>query len=60
MEVKTFRIEGKFRMGDRLQKFCKEIKAIKKEHAIEYIYSVLGSRHKVKRYHIKIEKVEEV
>jgi len=32
----------------------------KPENVIERVYSELGSRHKLKRYHIKIEKVEEL
>ncbi len=60
MDVKIFRIEGKFRMGDEFNKFVKEVRAVKKEHAIEKIYSELGSKHKVKRFHIIIKKVEEI
>ncbi len=61
MEVKKklFRISGKFLMGDKYQKFEKEVVALKKEHALELVYSDLGSKHKVKRTQIKIEKIEE-
>ncbi len=60
MDVKIFRVEGRFRMGDEFNKFVKEIRAVKKEHAIEKIYSELGSKHKVKRFHIIIERVKEI
>lgn len=40
--------------------FKKEVVAIKSEHAVEKVYAELGSRHRVKRFHIKIMKVEEV
>ena len=64
MEVKTYRITGRMLLShDKFpewRKFKIYIRAVKKEHAIEKVYSDLGSRHKLKRYHIKIEKVEEV
>ncbi|RLF24308.1 MAG: 50S ribosomal protein LX [Thermoprotei archaeon] len=59
-EVRNFRVEGRMRIGDSWQKFAIEIRAIKPEHAIEKVYSELGSRHKLKRHHIKIERVVEV
>lgn len=59
-EVKIYRVTGKMRIGDTWQKFTMEIRALKKEHALEKVYSDLGSRHKLKRVHIHIEKVEEI
>jgi len=40
--------------------FTKEVKALKSEDASEKLYMELGSKHKVKRFEISIEKVEEV
>jgi len=40
--------------------FRKEIVAAKPEHAVEKVYAELGSKHRVKRFHIKIANVEEV
>jgi large subunit ribosomal protein LX len=34
--------------------------AAKSEHAVEKVYTELGSKHRVKRFHIKITSVEEV
>jgi len=34
--------------------------AEKKEHAIEKVYTEIGSRHRVKRFQIKIEQTIEV
>ena len=34
--------------------------ADKSEHAVERVYAELGSKHRVKRFHIKIVSVEEV
>ena len=61
MSVKVYKIRGymKYRTGE-LQKFTLEIPALKREHALEKLYSLLGSRHKLKRSHIKIQEVEEV
>jgi ribosomal protein L20A (L18A) len=39
--------------------FNKLVSATKKEHAIERIYSELGSRHRAKRYEIKITTISE-
>lgn len=63
-EVKIYRVEGYMLIShDRYpvwQKFVKDVRAIKPEHAIEYVYSVMGSRHKVKRKQIKITNVREI
>ena len=61
MNVKVYRIRGciRLRTGES-QKFSIELSAMKKEHALEKLYSLLGSRHKAKRSHIKIESVEEI
>jgi large subunit ribosomal protein LX len=40
--------------------FRKEIIAAKPEHAVEKVYTEIGSKHRVKRFHIKIISVEEV
>ncbi|HID80155.1 MAG TPA: 50S ribosomal protein L18a [Ignisphaera sp.] len=63
-EIKVFRIYGYMLIGHdsvpEWRKFVKEIRALKLEHALEKLYSELGSKHKVKRAHIKILKVEEI
>ncbi|HDD26692.1 MAG TPA: 50S ribosomal protein L18a [Acidilobales archaeon] len=63
-EVKTYRVVGlavfspdKLR---KIQKFVIDVRAVKKEDAIERVYSELGSRHKLKRSHIKILSVIEI
>jgi len=60
----VFRIYGYMLIGHdsvpEWRKFVKEIRALKLEHALEKLYSELGSKHKVKRAHIKILKVEEI
>lgn len=63
-EIKIFRITGFMLISqDKLPqwvKFVKEVRALKIEHALEKIYSELGSRHKVKRANIKIVDVIEI
>ena len=63
-EVKVFRVVGFMLIAQdslpRWVKFVKEVRALKPEHALEKIYSELGSRHKVKRANIKIVDIEEI
>ncbi len=60
-EVKIYRVCGQmflYRVSE-WRKFTVEVLATKPEHAVERVLSELGSRHKIKRKHIRIEKVEE-
>lgn len=59
-EVKVFRVIGKIRKPNFRTDFRKEVRALKPEEAVEKIYMELGSKHRVKRFQIKIEKVEEI
>ena len=45
--------------GDRLP-FKKEIKAVKKEDALEHLYRDMGSRHKARKFEIMIKDVQEM
>ena len=58
--MKVFKAKGSFKIGERFQPFRKEIVAETKDLAIERIYSVFGSRHRVKRKEIKIEEIQEL
>uniref|UniRef100_A0A7C2V8T4 Large ribosomal subunit protein eL20 n=1 Tax=Ignisphaera aggregans TaxID=334771 RepID=A0A7C2V8T4_9CREN len=63
-DIKVFRITGFMLIGHdsfpQWVKFTKEIRALKLEHALEKLYSELGSKHKVRRANIKIVDVAEV
>lgn len=59
-EVKVFRVIGKIRKPNFQTDFRKEVRALKPEEAVERIYMELGSKHRAKRFQIKIIKVEEV
>jgi large subunit ribosomal protein LX len=58
--MKVFRVTGKICKPNLATAFAKEVIASKSEHAIEKIYAEIGSRHRVKRAHIKISSSEEV
>ena len=59
-EVKVFRVTGEIRKPNFRTDFRKEVRALKPEDAVEKIYMELGSKHRVKRFQIKIVKVEEI
>jgi large subunit ribosomal protein LX len=59
-QVKMFRVSGRITKPNFKTNFSKELKALKPEDAVEEVYKTLGSKHKVKRFYIKVEKVEEV
>jgi len=59
-QVKVFRVVGRITKPNLKTEFQKEVRALKKEQAVEKVYMELGSKHKVKRFHIKILKVEEI
>ena len=63
-EVRVYRVSGRALFShDRYpewRKFKVYVRALRVEHAVEKVYSELGSRHKLKRFHIRIESVEEV
>jgi large subunit ribosomal protein LX len=58
--LKVFRVTGEIHKPNLKTSFRQEILADKPEHAVEKVYAELGSRHRVKRFHIKIVSVEEV
>ncbi|MCQ2976815.1 MAG: 50S ribosomal protein L18Ae [archaeon] len=60
MQTKIYRVKGKFVMGSEVQVFTKEYRAVKEEDIYEKIYSVFGSKHRIKRNQIKIESIEEI
>ena len=61
-ETKVFRVSGNIDKPGLYEPFTfnKEIAAAKEAHALEKIYAEMGSRHRAKRFQIKINSVEEV
>ena len=60
VRVRNFRAEGLIRKPNWKTKFRKEVRAVKPEDAVEKLLLELGSKHRVKRCHIKILNVVEV
>ena len=58
--MKVFRVTGEIAKPNLKTPFRKEIVCEKAEQAKEKVYAELGSKHRVKRYHIKITNIEEV
>jgi large subunit ribosomal protein LX len=59
-EVKVFRVNGKIRKPNFETDFRKEVRALNPEDAVEKVYMLLGSKHRVKRFQMKISNVEEI
>lgn len=59
-EVKTYKIVGVYRKGLFKYKFSKEFRGLNEKHVIERAYSLIGSRHGVKRTNIRILEVKEI
>jgi large subunit ribosomal protein LX len=58
--LKVFRVTGEIHKPNLKTSFRQEILAAKPEHAVEKVYAEFGSKHRVKRFHIRIDSVEEV
>lgn len=58
--MKAFKVTGEINKPELSTPFVKEVIADKSEHAIEKVYAEIGSRHRVRRYHIKIISSKEI
>jgi len=59
-EIKIFRVTGKITKPNWQTSFQKEIRALRQEEALDRVYKEIGSKHKAKRFQIRILKVEEI
>jgi len=59
-EVKNFRVIGEIVKPNLKTGFRKEVRALKPEDALEEVYKEIGSRHRVRRFQIRVLKVEEI
>ncbi len=59
-KMKAFKVTGEIAKPELKTPFVRELIADKDTHAVEKVYAEIGSRHRVKRYHIKITGVKEV
>lgn len=55
-----FRVTGEIVKPNMRTTFRKEVRALNPENAKENVYTELGSKHRAKRFHIRILNVEEV
>jgi len=60
VKVSVYRVIGRITKPNLKTSFQKEVRAVKPEDAIEETYKIIGSKHRVKRFHIRIDKVEQV
>ena len=58
--MKVFKVTGKISKPNLNTPFVKEVIADKPEHAVERAFAEIGSKHRVKRFHMKIGSVEEI
>ncbi len=58
--MKSFVIQGEFKAGRRWESFTRTVESQNEKNAAEKTYSVIGSRHRLKRNLIRINKIEEV
>ncbi len=63
-EMKVFRVSGEMMLSHdsfpEWRRFTVYVRALKAPDAVEKVLSDLGSRHKVRRAHIRIRSVDEV
>jgi large subunit ribosomal protein LX len=58
-EVKRYRITGEIRKAKSRIPFSVEYEAMKQEHALQRLYAEMGSRHRARRFEIKITNIQE-
>jgi large subunit ribosomal protein LX len=58
-EVKKFKITGEIRKAKLRIPFSVEYEAVKREHAMQRLYAEMGSRHRARRFEIKITDIHE-
>ena len=60
LEEKEFEAKGTISMRKEEKKFSKKVKAFNEGHARELVYSLFGSKNKLKRRNIQIIEVKEL
>ncbi|UCE43406.1 MAG: 50S ribosomal protein L18a [Candidatus Bathyarchaeota archaeon] len=60
IRVKVFRVTGEIKKPNLQTRFRKEVREVRPEAAVERIYTELGSRHRAKRFQIKIHDITEI
>jgi large subunit ribosomal protein LX len=60
IKVKVFLVTGEITKPNLQTSFHKEVRALEPEEVAERIYKELGSRHRAKRFQIKIHNIKEI
>ena len=62
MSSKLFRIKGEINKAHFFEPmmFNKLVAAVNQEHAMEQVYAELGSKHRAKRFQIKVHSIEQL
>ncbi len=58
--MKAYKVVGEINKPELKTSFAREVIADKSEHAVEKVYADIGSRHRVRRCHIKITSTKEL
>ena len=58
--MKAYKVTGEINKPRLNTPFVRELLSDKSEHAVEKVYAEIGSRHRVKRCHIKITSAKEI
>ncbi len=58
--TKAYKVTGEINKPRLNTPFVRELIADKSDHAVEKVYAEIGSRHRVRRHHIKITEVKEI
>lgn len=59
-EVKRFRITGEIKKGQTKIPFSVDLSALKEEHALQRLYAEMGSRHRARKFEIKVAKIQSI
>ncbi|HOT02961.1 MAG TPA: 50S ribosomal protein L18Ae [Methanolinea sp.] len=57
MAEQKFEVKGDFRMGDEWRPYTKVVEAPNEAQAKERIYTLIGSKHRLKRSYITVKSV---
>jgi large subunit ribosomal protein LX len=60
MEKKLFEVQGTIKSSKMQKKFTKQVSSLNENTAMEKIFSLFGSKNKLKRRDIEINEVKEV
>jgi large subunit ribosomal protein LX len=60
MDIREFTVKGEFRMGEDWKPYTKVVTAQNETQAKERIFTLMGSKHRLKRQYVRITEVSPV